>query len=280
MAEIIKKKISELKRHSVSLSLVSIALIIAISGMFVVSGSLGWYAHNDQVSADGMSVDAKSTPNLVIGKSPEELSGDALQFEVSFESQDVKNMVAVTRDESCADTYADTYLKHLTNHYAVDGVTGYAKEGMALEFEPVPAQSDEVYFVDYTVYIAARFDSINLSSLTASISSPTEVDDDQPYFNAASIDFYVGTVSLQGYRGTTSVSDSLNGTGRASIELLPNGDTIPLASDGYVKVIMRCYFDGALLNPTTGNAYVNSQTVKSDNLDIGVTFTALDAVSE
>lgn len=276
MAEIIKKKISELKRHSVSLSLVSIALIIAISGMFVVSGSLGWYAHNDQVSADGMSVDAKSTPNLVIGKSPEELSRDALQFEVSFETLDVQNMVAVTRDESCA----DTYLKHLTNHYAVDAVTGKAKDGMALEFEPVPAQSDEVYFVDYTVYIAARFDSINLSSLTASISSPTKVDDDRPYFNAASIDFYVGTVSLQGYRGTTSVSDSLNGTGRASIELLPNGDKIPLASDGYVKVIMRCYFDGALLNPTTGNAYVNSQTVKSDNLDIGVTFTALDAVSE
>ena len=61
---------------------------------------------------------------------------------------------------------------------------------------------------------------------------------------------------------------------------MPSGDTVPLASNGYVKVIMRCYFDGALQNPTTGNAYVNSQTVKSDSLDIGVTFTALDAVSE
>lgn len=267
---VIIKKMSE--KFSAELKLIGtgVMLVIALLAFLNINGTLGWFGSNDQVSADGMSVDAKSTPNLVIGKTPEELSGDALQFEVSFESQDVKDMVAVTRDES----YADTYLKHLTNHYAIDGVTGNAKEGMALEFEPVPAQSEEVYFVDYTVYIAARFDSINLSSLTASISSPTEVDDDHPYFNAASIDFYVGDVSLQGYRGTTSVSD------RASVELLPSGDTVPLASDGYVKVIMRCYFDGALQNPTTGNAYVNSQTVKSDNLDIGVTFTALDAVSE
>ena len=273
---VIIKKMSE--KFSAELKLIGtgVMLVIALLAFLNINGTLGWFGSNDQVSADGMSVDAKSTPNLVIGKSPEELSGDALQFEVSFESQDVKDMVAVTRDESCA----DTYLKHLTNHYAIDGVTGNAKDGMALEFEPVPAQSEEVYFVDYTVYIAARFDSINLSSLTASISSPTEVDDDHPYFNAASIDFYVGTVSPQGYRGTTSVSDSLNGTGRASVELLPSGYTVPLASDGYITVIMRCYFDGALQNPTTGNAYVNSQTVKSDNLDIGVTFTATDAVSE
>lgn len=273
---VIIKKMSE--KFSAELKLIGtgVMLVIALLAFLNINGTLGWFGSNDQVSADGMSVDAKSTPNLVIGKSPEELSRDALQFEVSFESQDVKDMVAVTRDESCD----DTYLKHLTNHYAVDDVTGNAKDGMALEFEDVPAQSEEVYFVDYTVYIAARFDSINLSSLTASISSPTEVDDDHPYFNAASIDFYVGDVSLQGYRGTTSVSDSLNGTSRASVELLPSGDTVPLASDGYVKVIMRCYFDGALQNPTTGNAYVNSQTVKSDRLEIGVTFTALDAVQE
>jgi hypothetical protein len=266
---VIIKKMSE--KFSAELKLIGtgVMLVIALLAFLNINGTLGWFGSNDQVSADGMSVDAKSTPNLVIGKSPEELSRDTLQFEVSFVSSDVKDMVAVTRDESCD----DTYLKHLTNHYAIDGVTGNAKEGMALEFEPVPAQSEEVYFVDYTVYIAARFDSINLSSLTASISSPTEVDDDHPYFNAASIDFYVGDVSPQGYRGTTSVS------GRASVELLPSGDKVPLASNGYVKVIMRCYFDGALQNPTTGNAYVNSQTVKSDSLDIGVTFTALDAVS-
>ena len=278
MAEIIKKKISELKRHSVSLSLISLALIIAISGMFAINGSLGWYAHNDEVSADGMSVDAKTTPNLVIGATQDELLADTLQFSVSFKSTNASAMTAVTHDKNCP----DTYLKYLTSHYAVDESTGNAKEDMSLEFAPVPTVSEEVYFVDYTVYIASRFDSLAVSSLTASITSPTTVDNDHPYFNAASIDFYVGDeVSLDNYRGTTSVSDSLNGTARASIELFPDGVVVPNTTDGCIKVIMRCYFDGALQdNSDPTRAYINSETVKTDGLTIGVTFTAIDAVTE
>ena len=276
MAEIIKKKISELKRHSVSLSLISLALIIAISGMFAINGSLGWYAHNDEVSADGMSVDAKTTPNLVIGTTQDELLKDTLQFSVSFSSIEASKMTAVTRDESCP----NTYLKYLTSHYAVDESTGNAKEDMSLEFAPVPAESEEVYFVDYTVYIASRFDSLAVSSLTASITSPTTVDSDHPYFNAASVDFYVGEVSLDNYRGTTSVSDSLNGTARASVELFRDGVVVPNTTDGCIKVIMRCYFDGALQNTDTKHAYINSETVKTDGMTIGVTFTAIDAVTE
>lgn len=281
MAEIIKKKISELKRHSVSLSLISLALIIAISGMFAINGSLGWYAHNDEVSAEGMSVDAKTTPNLVIGKSPDELMADNLQFSVSYKSDDLINMTSVTHE----DQGTETYLKYLVNHYAVDESTGNAKNGMSLEFAPVPITSDEVYFVDYTVYIASRFDSLEISSLTASITLPTTVDSEylseHVYFNAASIDFYVSEVSLDNYRGTTSVSDSLNGTARASIELFRDGVTVPDASSNEsIKIIMRCYFDGALQDTSTNRAYINSNTVKTDGINIGVTFTAIDAVTE
>ena len=281
MAEKIKKKISELKRHSVSLSLISVALIIAISGMFAINGSLGWYAHNDEVSAEGMSVDAKTTPNLVIGKTPDELMADNLQFSVSYKTDDLINMTSVTHDDQCT----KTYLKYLVNHYAVDESTGNAKNGMSLEFQPVPITSDEVYFVDYTVYIASRFDSLEISSLTASITLPTTVDSEylseHVYFNAASIDFYVGEVSLDNYRGTTSVSDSLNGTARASIELFPDGVTVHDASSNKsIKVIMRCYFDGGLQDTNTNRAYINSNTVKADGINIGVTFTAIDAVTE
>ena len=278
MAEKIKKKISELKRHSVSLSLISLALIIAISGMFAINGSLGWYAHNDEVSAEGMSVDAKTTPNLVIGKTPDELMADNLQFSVSYKTDGLINMTSVTHDDQCT---TETYLKYLVNHYAVDESTGNAKNGMSLEFQPVPITSDEVYFVDYTVYIASRFDSLAVSSLTASITSPITVDSDHPYFNAASIDFYVGAVSLENYRGTTSVSDSLNATARASIELFPDGVTVPdVSSNQSIKVIMRCYFDGGLQDTNTNRAYINSNTVKADGINIGVTFTAIDAVTE
>lgn len=65
MAEIIKKKISELKRHSVSLSLISLALIIAIIGMFSINGSLGWYASNDNVDANNMGVSISNAGGVV-----------------------------------------------------------------------------------------------------------------------------------------------------------------------------------------------------------------------
>jgi hypothetical protein len=107
---------------------------------------------------------------------------------------------------------------------------------------------------------------------------PTEVDAAHPYFHAASIDFYVGAVSLDGYRGTTSVSGSLKKPAEA-VGLLPSGGTVPRAADGGIKVIMRCYFDGALQDPATGHAYINSRTVKTDGMAIGVSFTATNAVS-
>ena len=185
-------------KRFIPLALVQVALVFVMMGFLLLNGSLAWLASNDEVSAERMFVGAKITPNLVIGKSEDELLGENLQFAVSFADIDASDMIAVTRDE----TVADTYLKYLSSHYAVDNATGNVKEGMALEFAPVPVESEKVYFVDYTVYIASRFDSIAVSSLAASITMPETVDNEHPYFNAASIDFYVGAVSLECYRGT------------------------------------------------------------------------------
>ena len=64
------------------------------------------------------------------------------------------------------------------------------------------------------------------------------------------------------------------------IELLPGGATVPLNTSGdYVKVIMRCYFDGALQNPETNEAYINSYTVGTDDIVISVSFSATEAVA-
>jgi hypothetical protein len=256
-----------------TLSIVAMSLVTVTIGFLFLNDSVAWLAHSDSVAADDMSVSVRTTPNIIIGKSEAELLGETLHFSVSFEEDGVSNMIAATHD----DTAADTYLKHLVSHYAVDHETGNAKDGTSLDFEPVPLVSDKVYFVDYTVYISSTSDSLGVSSLAARIVMPTSIDDDHPYFNAASIDFYVGEVSSEGYRGTTSVADSLKGGDRSSVELLPGGGTVPIASDGNIKVIMRCYFDGALQDAGTGHAYVNSNTVKTDGIDISVSFTAVDA---
>ena len=262
-------------KQLMTLACIAAALVFGLVGYILSNHAFAWFADNDEVSVNGISLSTTISPNLIIGETPEALLQETLQFAVSFDEVEASKMIAVTHD----DTATGTYLKHLVNHYAVDHMTGNAKGGMTLEFEPVPTESEEVYFVDYAVYIASAFGAVDVSSLYATISAPETVDEDHGYFNAASIDFYVGEVSRANYLGTTAVHDKLNGTGRAHVELMPNGGRIPLASDGYVKIIMRCYFDGALQD-TTGKAYVNSHTVKTDGISLGVTFTGVDAVPE
>ena len=264
---------TRLAKQSFLLIFVAITLIFALVGFSLADHSLAWFAKNETVTANGISVSAKISPNLVIGKSDAEISQGEISFSVDFSDTTRTNMIAVTHDNSVP----DTFLKYLSNHYAVDNVTGNVKDGMTLEFEPVPNTENEAYFIDYTVYIASAFYALEVSSLSATITAPTTVDAAHPYFNAISIDFYVGTVSADTYRGTTSVSDSLQKTDRASIELLPGGATIPLNTEGSIQVIMRCYFDGALQNSATNTAYVNSYTVSTDSALIGVDFTAVDA---
>ena len=269
---------TQLAKQKLMIIFVSVALIFAFVGFFFANNSLAWFSENKEATAEGLSVNAKVSPNLIIGKSVAQIKQQNILFSVDFTETARKDMIAVTYDESIT----GTYLKYLTNHYAVDTHTGNAKGDMELIFAPVPDENNEAYFIDYTVYIASAFDPLDVSSLTAEIIIPDFVDEKHPYFNAASINFYVGEVNINNYRGTTSVSDSIRGTAKAKIELMPGGGTVPLntAENGYIKVIMRCYFDGALQNPDTKTAYVNSYTVLTDGVVIGVNFTATDAVAD
>ena len=250
-----------------------IVLVFSIVALFAINGALAWFAHNDEVGANGMNVDVSTSANLVIGKTEASLTDPELQFFVSFEGEEVSDMIAVTHDP----LIPDTYLKHIVSPHAVDHLTGNVKDGMTLEFEAVPADGNGLYFVDYTVYIASAFKPLTVSSLVATIVPPDPIDKDHPYFNAASIDFYLDSVSKDNYCGTTSVSDSINGTSAAGVEILSDGEDIPLAGDGSIKIVMRCYFDGALQYPDSNRAYINSITVKTDGVVFGVHFKATDA---
>ena len=251
-----------------------IMLIIVFIGFMLANRSLAWFAKNENVTANGLSANVKVSPNLIIAKDVESITKGELVFNVDFNGTAGEKMIAVTRDESIP----DTYLKYLTNHYAVDNETGNAKPGATLEFAPVPTTDNDAYFIDYTVYIASAFELLNIDSLKATIVMPAGVDERHPYFNAASIDFYIGEVSQTGYRGTTSVAECLSDAEEKGVNLFPSGGTVPLNSEGYIMVIMRCYFDGDLQDET-GKAYVNSNTVKSQGVVIGVEFVAKESES-
>ena len=262
---------TELLKQKLRLIFILATLVITFFGFLIANDSLAWFASNKVVKADGLSVSARVSPNLVISKSEESIKANTnLFFSVDFKGVSRSDMIAVTHD----DNIPDTYLKYLKNHYAVGTNTGVAKPGYELEFEAVPKEENERYFIDHVVYIASAFDPLDVETLTATITIPESVDSLHPYFNAASIDFYVGEVSQSGYCGTTSVAKSTTNALDKSVVLLEDG-TVPLNTDGSIKVIMRCYFDGAL-EDGNGIAYVNSYTVKVDRVVIGVEFLATE----
>jgi hypothetical protein len=267
--------VTRIAAQRLRLIFIFIVIIIAVIGFLVSNHSLAWFASNKEVTAEGMSLNVKVSSNLIISKTPEDITNEDVVFSVAFEGTARTDMIAVTHDSDAG----DTNLKYLENLYAVDYNTGLANPGDTLDFEPVPETDNEPYFIDHVVYIASAFKALEVSSLSATVTISEPVDSVPLCFMAASVDFYVGEVSESAYRGTTSVADCIHQTERASVELFPDGTTVPLntAENGYIKVIMRCYFDGALQDPQTGVAYVNSNTVRTDGVVIGVDFTAVDA---
>lgn len=258
----------------IGIFLASLTLIMSIFALLLLNGSTAWFATNSRVSAGGFSVITRTSPNLIIGKTPDEITGEDLHFEVDFNGVQKMDMIAVTRD----DNVPVTYLTYLANSHAVDNATGLAKPGATLELLPVPQTDNGRYFIDYTVYIASAFAALDVESLNATITVPDGTDLSIDYIKAASIDFYVGEVSSLGYRGTTSIAKSVGDAPDKSIALLgSDGGTVPLNTTGeYVKVIMRCYFDGALRDSVSGKAYINSYTVKSDAVVFGVSIIAAE----
>ena len=252
-----------------------ILLIMVFIGFMFANHSLAWFARNENVGANGLSASVKVSPNLIIAKTPASITRGDLTFDVNFKGTARENMIAVTHENNVP----ATFLKYLTNHYAVDNETGNAKPGATLEFANVPEEDNEAYFIDYTIYIASAFEALEVTALNASVIMPDSVDTYHPYFYATSVDFYVESVALENFRGTASVARTLNTPDDKSVNLFPSGYTVPLNTEGYITVIMRCYFDGALQAPD-GKAYVNSYTVKSDDVVIGVEFIAVEAQPE
>ena len=267
---------SSLFKQTLRMAFMLVTIVVAIGGFLIADGSLAWFSENTKNKVEGFSVTVEAVPSLIIAKTVEEIGvKNQTQLRVQFDDISATDMVAVTHD----DAIADTYLKYLENHYAVDNHTGNVKPGFTLEFSPVPTDGEGTYFVDYVVYIASAYTSFEVESLSAVIVPPAEFDGKPPHFYAASIDFYIGEVSLEGYCGTTSVAKATGEDDDGYVELLTDG-VIPLNTEGYIKVIMRCYFDGALQNEQTGDAYVNSFTVTSDGVNIGVKFLVEEAKNE
>ena len=152
---------SKIAEAKLRLFAAAIVLIFTIVALFTINGTLAWFANNEKVTANNMQLNAKAFANLIIAKTEDEISAGKMQFAVSFNEASNSEMIAVTHD----DAIEGTYLKYVTNHYAVDNQTGKEKPGQTLEFAAVPTTDNGQYFVDCKVYLASVASSIEASSL-------------------------------------------------------------------------------------------------------------------
>ena len=230
--------VSALAKQKLTLAFIAIALVLAIAGYLLQGTSLAWFAVSGEVEANGMTLSANVPANLIISKTAEGLISNA-GFLVEFKDSDGRDeMIAVTRDEN----YTPTYLKRLVSHYAIDATTGLLKDGLdgELEFEAVEASENSKYYVDYVVYVASAYAPLNATSLTATISMPTEVDAFTPYHNFCrikrlSIDITCGIGKPYRLPRTTRITNTL----RAYIPRVDNLNSILVCVPYLSNTILR-----------------------------------------
>ena len=80
MSEVLKQKLMVL--------FISITLLFAFIGFLVLNQSLAWFSENKEVTADGLSLNAKVSPNLIIASSEEDIQNDKkFDFSIDFAYQ-------------------------------------------------------------------------------------------------------------------------------------------------------------------------------------------------
>ena len=308
MPRIFKTLSSSKSRKAVStrsLIFSGISLLLSLV-MFTGSLTVAWFAMNKKTESDGMSVQVKVSPNIIISDTTADL---AAATSANIESRatttynnsttylavgwntTVQQLIPATHENSSA-----VGLKYNTNPGEVSPSTGLQKSSTALAFSNATSSDVNTYYVDYTVYIGALEEAITGQDLTVTIENVTPADfivtdgsepptvlHNYEVYKALSVDFwvgstptYVGTLNLAGFDSSANNAS----TTKTSLTLQTN-TTIPLNTAGNIPVTMRCYFDGALLKTTSpsNKAFVNSSEIETTNLVFKVLFEATDYVA-
>jgi hypothetical protein len=159
----------------------------------------------------------------------------------------------------------------------------------------VDATVSEHNYVDYTCYLASVGQGITIGTngyLRATINWGTR----NQTTNAATVDFWVNTAAstsntgIGTYMGTLNAAGVLASAGHAGkplasytattaagedvtyVTLMENGNIPVNTSTNAIRVTMRVYLDGALLE-TKDKAYVTTNDVSTDGIDIAAVFT-------
>ena len=248
--------------------------ILLLSTAASVTGTVAWFSSNASVSATGMSVKARTDEALVIGKDVK--VGSAITVDLSDVNEDV-SLIPIT--------FSDGKYQYCSNGAEIDPLTGYRKDGAAVDLLPTPGASNGLtgdarldYYKEFVVYLAAAGQAIDDAKLNATVTFGTASLEQQ----AATVDFSVlaatGTAvtpSTQAISHEKTVNAAMSST---TITLSDTQDFPLNTSNTSVPVLMRLYIDGDLkdtVSSTTevNKAYVRSENVSLEALSVSVTFT-------
>ena len=269
------KKIVKSKGMMVS-SIISLMLSLVV----LATVSMAWLSMNKETESNGMKLKVEVTPNLIIDSNVLSLQSVDGAVESNFSvdlTAAAEELKPATHDNGSA-----SGLVYVVNPTAVDVSSGLVKSGSVLTYSSAVASQ---HYVDFTVYIASAGAEMTGQNLVAELrptatiagSSATK----QDTLDATSIDFYVllpgGSLTYIDTLNVEGLDASANNYTTTETEVtLVSNNTIPKNKDGYITVVMRCYFDGALLK-SAGHAYINSALIDTNDVTLNVTFTASDA---
>ena len=248
--------------------IISSIISLFLSLIVLATVSMAWLSMNKQTDSEGMKLKVEVTPNLVISTSSSALQALVGPTEADFSVSFVDSSATAVKPATHSST-SSSGLIYVTNPSEVSPTTGVEKSGATLNTAPVTSSG---YYVDYVVYIASTgkaMDGATTQDLTATLDPAASIVSGSSGIDtlkATSIDFYVDDV----YKGTLNFA----GTPSTSLKLV-DGQLIPLNTDRYLTITMRCYVDGAL-EKTTGHAYINAATVDTSEITLNVRFVATD----
>lgn len=245
--------------------LLASAMALGLAGLTTVGSTYAWFSMNKAVSATGMQVKATTASSLIIGTSEQDLANRKVTVGISGKDE------AIAPSTLDWGKYTTTGLGYVTNPTDVDPNTGLAKPGANLNIQDITNdKSGVVYYLDYTMYIAASGSAMT-AELSVKLGDLATVSGDLD--KAFTVAFYVGDITSTNYKGSLRFNQTAESD---KVVLVANAaNSIPEANDGNIKVTARVFLDGAY-EEHTGTANVNNGTVDTDTVTFGLNFTATE----
>ena len=263
--------------------------MLMVAAIMLSTASFAWFTMGTYATATGMAVKAEAASSLLIINA--DTAGDdvALTFKgasnaATFGAYQINLKPATSLDNSTVTVKPQTTNGLVT---LADATKVNTASGVATGEATYVAAAAGVNYVDYVAYIASAGVAIENQTLSATVSL-LDTGLGANINNAITIDFWVADTAAGEYADTNmSVNlytvNSQTTTPKEYKVDLKSELTIPAAftdeesatEAGYIKVIMRVYFDGALVDPnytTDVGTFVRNDQISLENMGFNVRF--------